>query len=100
MGIVFIPAGKISGGGRQKMSAKFDLQKYPLPPTEKEAIGSVNDGDAVDGVLAGGAMEIETRMKLVGRVRVLKVFMHRVESRVKCGVAIEATRGTVLGFRC
>lgn len=74
------------------MSAKFDLQKYPLPPPTKAAIGG--------GVVPGGTMEIETRMKLVGRVRVLKVFMHRVESKVKCGVAVEVTRGTVLGFRC
>ncbi|KAK6158878.1 hypothetical protein DH2020_006192 [Rehmannia glutinosa] len=94
VGVVFIPAGKIGGGGRQKMSAKFDLQKYPLPPQEKAAIGGVG------GVVGGETMEIETRMKLVGRVRVLKVFMHRVESRVKCGVSIEVTRGTVLGFRC
>ncbi|GFP91902.1 hypothetical protein PHJA_001334300 [Phtheirospermum japonicum] len=102
VGIVFIPAGRIGGGGRQKMSAKFDLQKYPLPPQpERAAIGGVNDGaDAVGGAVVGGTMEIETRMKLVGRVRVLKVFMHRVESKVKCGVAVEVTRGTVLGVRC
>lgn len=79
------------------MSAKFDLQKYPLPAPSRAAIGG---GEAVGGVVAGGTMEIETRMKLVGRVRVLRVFMHRVESRVKCGVAIEVTRGTVLGVRC
>lgn len=78
------------------MSAKFDLQKYPLPPLARAAIG----GDSVGGAVAGGTMEIETRMKLVGRVRVLKVFMHRVESKVKCGVAVEATRGNVLGVRC
>lgn len=97
MGVVFIPAGKIEGGARQKMSAKFDLQQYPLPAPERAAIGGVND---VGSVAPGGTMEIETRMKLVGRVRVLKVFMHRVESKVKCGVSIEVTRGTVLGFRC
>lgn len=97
VGVVFIPAGTISGGGRQKMSAKFDLQKYPLPTPER---ATISGGDAVGGAVAGGRMEIETRMKLVGRVRVLKVFMHRVESRVKCGVAIEPTRGTVMGVRC
>ncbi|KAL3815135.1 hypothetical protein ACJIZ3_016403 [Penstemon smallii] len=95
VGTVFIPAGKIGGGGSQKMSAKFDLQEYPLPPPQKVAV-SAGDGGA--GV--GGTMEIDTRMELVGRVRVLKVFMHRVESRVMCGVAIEVTHGTVMGFRC
>ncbi|GER48676.1 late embryogenesis abundant protein [Striga asiatica] len=96
VGTVFIPAGRIGGGERQKMSAKFDLQSYPLPPPERVAIGGLSDGAAA----AEGTMEIETRMTLVGRVRVLKVFMHRVESRVKCGVAVEVTRGTVLGVRC
>ncbi|KAL3622245.1 hypothetical protein CASFOL_033656 [Castilleja foliolosa] len=103
VGTVFIPAGRIGGGGKQKMSAKLDLQKYPLPPQpEKAAIGALSDGtDALGGVAAAaGTMEIETRMKLVGRVRVLKVFMHQVESKVKCGVAVEVTRGTVLGVRC
>ncbi|MFS7954660.1 hypothetical protein Hanom_Chr07g00633141 [Helianthus anomalus] len=28
-------------------------------------------------------------MKLVGRVRVLKIFTHRVESGVNCGVVIK-----------
>lgn len=96
VGVVFIPAGRIVGGGRQRMSAKFDLQKYPLPPPSRAAIGGIDRGAAVPPPTT----EVETRMKLVGRVRVLKVFMHRVESRVKCGVSIEVTHGTVLGFRC
>ncbi|XP_047980194.1 uncharacterized protein LOC125221908 [Salvia hispanica] len=90
VGTVFIPAGRIGGRGRQKMSAKFDLQKYPLALPSRAAIGAVE----------ADTMVIETRMKLVGRVRVLRVFMHRVESKVKCGVTIEVTRGTVQGVRC
>ncbi|XP_073119627.1 uncharacterized protein [Henckelia pumila] len=107
VGLVFIPAGRIGGGGSQKISAKFDLQEYPLASPSKAAIvdgvngngnGNGNGGLATGG--SGTAMEIETRMKLVGKVRVLKVFMHRVISGVKCEVMIESTRGTVLGFRC
>lgn len=103
VGVVFIPAGKIVGGGRQKMSAKFDLQKYPLPPPTRATIGMNGiEAAAVSGAgeTTGTTMDIETRMKLAGRVRVLKVFMHRVESRVKCRMAVDATRGTVLGLRC
>ncbi|XP_073306983.1 uncharacterized protein [Primulina huaijiensis] len=100
VGVVFIPAGRISGGGSQKISAKFDLQKYPLPSPLKASIGDGSNGIPIGGFTTGTPMEIETRMKLVGKVRVLKVFMHRVMSGVKCEVMIESTRGTVLGFRC
>lgn len=55
---------------------------------------------AASGVVVAPTMEIETRMKLVGRFRVLKVFTHRVESRVRCGVVIEVSDGSVLGFHC
>ncbi|XP_024988600.1 uncharacterized protein LOC112523297 isoform X1 [Cynara cardunculus var. scolymus] len=87
VGFIFIPAGKIDGGRTQHMSAKFAVQSFPIParppPMTAEAVGGAELG------MAGPTMEIETRMKLVGRVRVLKIFTHRVESGVNCGVAIE-----------
>ncbi|KAL7608185.1 hypothetical protein Lser_V15G14474 [Lactuca serriola] len=101
LGFVFIPAGKIDGGHTQHMSAKFSVQSFPLPerpsPSTVTAIGG--DGGMEFGVV-GPTMEIETRMKLVGRVRVLKIFTHRVESGINCGVAIEVRSGSVLGFHC
>lgn len=110
VGLVFIPAGSIDGGGAQHMSAKFNVQSYPLPAAVAARISALSSsasteigGGGVVGVgptTAGPTMEIETRMKLVGRVRVLKVFTHRVESGVKCGVMIEVSRGSVLGIRC
>lgn len=116
VGLVFIPAGRINGGGAQHMSAKFNVQSYPLPAAVAARISALSSsasteiggsgsgsGGGVVGVgptTAGPTMEIETRMKLVGRVRVLKVFTHRVESEVKCGVMIEVSRGSVLGIRC
>ncbi|KAK4738932.1 hypothetical protein R3W88_002629 [Solanum pinnatisectum] len=101
VGLVFIPAGKIDGGRTQHMSAKFDVQSYPLPAKLKADVsGGVIPTTAVNGVGAGPTMEVETRMKLVGRVRVLKVFTHRVDSGVKCGVMIQVSSGSVLGVRC
>ncbi|KAL3517301.1 hypothetical protein ACH5RR_024203 [Cinchona calisaya] len=106
VGLVFIPAGKIQGGRAQHMSAKFNVQSYPLPPAVAARITSNSDqmggggGGVVGPVVAGPTMEIETWMKLEGRVRVLKVFTHRVDSGVRCGVVIEVTRGSVLGFHC
>ena len=80
------------------MSAKFAVQAFPIParqpPMTPEAIGGSELG------MEGPTMEIETRMKLVGRVRVLKIFTHRVDSAVNCGVVIEVRSGSVLGHHC
>lgn len=100
VGLVFIPAGKIDGGRTQHMSAKFDVQSYPLPAKLKADVSGGVIPTTVNGVGAGPTMEVETRMKLVGRVRVLKVFTHRVDSGVKCGVMIQVSSGSVLGVRC
>lgn len=86
------------------MSAKFDVQSYPLPATLRADVsGEVVSTAAASGgggVRGGSTMEVETRMKLVGRVRVLKVFTHRVDSGVKCKVVIQVSSGSVLGVRC
>lgn len=89
------------------MSAKFDVQSYPLPAKLKADVsgGVIPTAEAAaagggGGVGAGPTMEVETWMKLVGRVRVLKVFTHRVDSGVKCGVVIQVSSGSVLGVRC
>lgn len=81
------------------MSAKFDVQSYPLPAKLKaDVAGGVIPMNGGGG--GGPTMEVETRMKLVGRVRVLKVFTHRVDGGVKCGVVIQVSSGAVLGVRC
>lgn len=84
------------------MSAKFDVQSYPLPAKLKADVsgGLIPTTAAANGVGGEPTMEVETRMKLVGRVRVLKVFTHRVDSGVKCGVMIQVSSGSVLGVRC
>ncbi|KAA8516180.1 hypothetical protein F0562_019359 [Nyssa sinensis] len=98
VGFAFIPAGKIDAGHTQHMSAKFAVESFPLklPPLS----GALSDGIGGLGVGVGPTMEIESRMELVGRVRVLKIFTHRVESRMRCSVAIEVSDGAVLGFHC
>ncbi|KAH7859512.1 hypothetical protein Vadar_002041 [Vaccinium darrowii] len=100
VGVVIIPAGEIGGGRTQRMSAKFDVEEYPVAATAGGGVAAVSE-EGVGGVgPAVAAMEIETRMKLVGKVRVLKVFMHKVESRARCRVDIRVSDGSVLGFHC
>ncbi|KAK1374007.1 Late embryogenesis abundant protein [Heracleum sosnowskyi] len=87
VGFVFIPAGNIDAGMTQHMSAKFSVEEFPVAATAGSRATTT-------------AMEIETKMKLVGRVRVLKVLTHKVESGVKCRVAVQVSDGSVLGFHC
>ncbi|XAR62960.1 hypothetical protein NMG60_11022715 [Bertholletia excelsa] len=105
VGVVFIPAGQIGGGRTQRISAKFDVAKYPIAAAvgggSSAAVAAAASGGGGGGIAAvQPTMEIETRMKLVGRVRVLQVLSHRVESRVRCRVAIRVSDGSVLGVRC
>ncbi|KAI8572782.1 hypothetical protein RHMOL_Rhmol01G0227300 [Rhododendron molle] len=103
VGVVAIPAGEIGGGRTQRMSAKFDVEEYPVAAEGGGGgVEAVREGGGGGGGGGGGVgtMEIETRMKLVGRVRVMKVFMHKVESRVRCSVGIRVSDGSVLGLHC
>ncbi|KAK1364227.1 proline-rich receptor-like protein kinase PERK3 [Heracleum sosnowskyi] len=98
VGFVFIPAGRIYAGRSQRMSAKFEVDRYPVP--EKRRVAAVVGDGVAAATTAEDVMEIETKMKLVGRVRVLKVFTHRVESEVKCSVDVRVTDGSVLALHC
>lgn len=103
VGVVFIPAGQIGGGRTQRISAKFDVAKYPIAAAVgggSSAAVAASSGGGGEIAAVQPTMEIETRMKLVGRVRVLQVLSHRVESRVRCRVAIRVSDGSVLGVHC
>lgn len=77
------------------MSAKFEVDAFPVPARSRMS-AAIGDGVETER----DVMEIETKMKLVGRVRVLKVFTHRVESEVKCKVDVRVSDGSVLGLHC
>ncbi|XP_059444097.1 uncharacterized protein LOC132176012 [Corylus avellana] len=115
VGFMFIPAGKIDPGQTQYMAATFSVQSFPLtapqtvgamvpqqsfPSTAPETIGPMGPQLAGGGFRVGPTMEIESRMELAGRVRVLHFFTHHVESRAGCKVVIAVSDGSVLGFHC
>ena len=93
---MFIPAGKIDPGRTQYMLATFAVKSFPVP----QSVTAMNYGVGGVGLGTGPTMEIESRMKLKGRVRALWFFTHTVDSRVSCSVAIEVSNGSVLGFHC
>ncbi|KAI3453830.1 hypothetical protein Pfo_010493 [Paulownia fortunei] len=87
VGFMFIPAGKIAAGRTQYMAATFTVQSFPL---------SVS-GQPESWV---PSMEVESRLEMAGRVRVLHFFTHHVETRAECRVSISVSDGSVLGFHC
>ncbi|KAI3421462.1 uncharacterized protein J3R85_012283 [Psidium guajava] len=125
VGFMFVPAGKIAAGRMQYMAATFAVESFPLSPTpnppaavavEEAAsaalvapppLPTVTDGSGFGfggvgggGLRVGPTLEIESRMKMAGRVRVLHLFTHHVEARSDCRVAIAVSDGSVLGFHC
>lgn len=85
VGFMFIPAGQIDGGRTQYMAASFAVDSFPLAAQQPPP---------------GGNMEVESRMRVKGRVRVLHFFTHHMEATVGCLVGVSAGDGAVLGFRC
>ncbi|CAN1254471.1 hypothetical protein LINPERPRIM_LOCUS8662 [Linum perenne] len=127
VGFLFIPAGQIDAGQTKYMAASFSVQSFPLSDNPQAAVNvgpAVNFGSAglipggngvgpgfgsaAAGLIPGGGgmgrvgptMEIESRIRMVGRVRVLHFFTHHVEAKSGCRVAIAVTDGSVLGFHC
>jgi hypothetical protein len=102
VGFMFIPAGEIDAGRTQYMAATFSVQSFPLaaPPNMGPTLAN---GDGVGfnfGLRVQPTMEIETKLEMAGRVRVLHFFSHRVMVRTGCRVAIAVNNGAVLGFHC
>ncbi|KAK9145463.1 hypothetical protein Sjap_005366 [Stephania japonica] len=83
VGFIWIPAGEIASGRTQIMAATFAVKWFAA---DEETVKEV--------------VEVESEMRVGGRVRVLRFFMHHVESQVKCRVAVGVDDGKVLWFRC
>ena len=79
------------------MSATFDVRSFPVPPEAAAMAVATTVGPASP---PGPTMELESRMKLVGTVKVLKVFAHHVEKGATCRVTLQVSDGTVLGYHC
>ncbi|XP_004511509.1 uncharacterized protein [Cicer arietinum] len=91
IGFMFVPAGKINAHRTEYIAATFTVQSLPL------GLGP-NNRDGLDKMRP--TMEIEFRIEMSGRVRVLHLFTHHVEAIADCRVAITISDGSVLGFHC
>lgn len=105
---MFIPAGEIEAGRTQYMAATFAVQSFPLAPPSGVSAADVavmpapflGGGGGFGGLPVGPTIEIESKMEMAGRVRVLQIFSHRVTAKASCRVAISVSDGSVLGFHC
>lgn len=61
---------------------------------------TVTGAGGANGYRGGPTLEIESKMEMAGRVRVLHFFTHHVDARAGCKVAIAVSDGSVLGFHC
>lgn len=85
------------------MAATFSVQSFPLSPPMAVVGPTVGNGDGVgfeNGLRVQPTMEIESKLEMAGRVKVLHFFSHRVQTNAGCRVAIAVTDGSVLGFHC
>lgn len=115
VGFMFIPSGKVAAGRSQYMEATFSVQSFPLQPLSPEESGSekmmasppeptVTDGGfglrGRGGNRVGPVMQIQSRLEIPGRIRVLTMVSHHVEASVNCRVTIAVSEGSVSSFHC
>ncbi|RYR58864.1 hypothetical protein Ahy_A05g024727 isoform A [Arachis hypogaea] len=91
VGFMFIPAGTIEAQTTKYMAATFHVQSFPLSPSS-QALGVIGR--------VGPALEMESRISMAGRVRVLHLFSHHVEAKTRCRIAVLVTDGSIIGFHC
>ncbi|XP_031495202.1 uncharacterized protein LOC116260828 [Nymphaea colorata] len=92
LGFMFIPAGGIDARRTQLMTITFSVKGFPL--------GSIGLRAATTVAAVPTTIEVEARMRMTGRVKVLHFFTHHAETTVDCRIAIDSRDGTVLGFHC
>ncbi|KAL6979447.1 hypothetical protein U1Q18_021110 [Sarracenia purpurea var. burkii] len=99
VGFMFIPAGQIDAGRTQYMAATFSVQSFPLAVAPTQNVGPTVAG-GLNGYRVGPTMEIESRLQMAGRVKLLHFFAHHAEPKSDCRVAVSVSDGSVLGFHC
>ncbi|XVE64674.1 hypothetical protein DITRI_Ditri07aG0119700 [Diplodiscus trichospermus] len=107
VGFMFIPAGKIEAGQTKYMAATFTVQSFPLSAPNEASVATIPTstttggpvgvidgfGGSNNGYRVGPTMEIESRMEMAGRVRVLHFFTHHVDAKSGCRITIAVSDG-------
>ncbi|GJN35719.1 hypothetical protein PR202_gb24522 [Eleusine coracana subsp. coracana] len=108
VGRMFIPAGQIAGGRTQYMATSFTVPAFAVSAASAQqpvtiSVPASGPSPAVSAMVQHEqqqAMEVESLLRVKGKVTVLKVFTHHVEAAKVCRIGVSPADGRVLGFRC
>ncbi|KAJ4913019.1 Late embryogenesis abundant (LEA) hydroxyproline-rich glycoprotein family [Raphanus sativus] len=102
IGFIFVPAGEIEPGQTKRMAADFSVESFPLAASSASRISAADFGTGLVGEesRAGSTVEIESKLEMAGRVRVLGLFTHRIAARCNCRIAISTVDGSIVAVRC
>ncbi|CAD6272498.1 unnamed protein product [Miscanthus lutarioriparius] len=109
VGSMYIPAGQIDGGRRQYMATSFTVPAFAVSvsaaaaaaqPTTISVPASGPSPHVTAALVQGPVMEVDSLLRVKGKVTVLKVFTHHVEAAKVCRIGVSPADGRVLGFRC
>ncbi|GJM94947.1 hypothetical protein PR202_ga11634 [Eleusine coracana subsp. coracana] len=107
VGRMFIPAGQIAGGRTQYMATSFAVPAFAVSASAEQpvtiSVPASGPSPAVSAMVQHEqqqAMEVESLLRVKGKVTVLKVFTHHVEAAKVCRIGVSPADGRVLGFRC
>ncbi|EES17924.1 uncharacterized protein LOC8058289 [Sorghum bicolor] len=111
VGSMYIPAGQIDGGRTQYMATSFTVPAFAVTvtatsaaaagqPTTISVPASGPSPHVTAALVQGPVMEVDSLLRVKGKVTVLKVFTHHVEAAKVCRIGVSPADGRVLGFRC
>ncbi|RID78587.1 hypothetical protein BRARA_A01397 [Brassica rapa] len=106
IGFIFIPAGEIEPGQTKRMDASFSVDSFPLASSSASRVSAADFQRPGSGLVvgeesrAGSTVEIESKLEMSGRVRVLGLFTHRIAAKCNCRIAISTVDGSIVAVRC
>lgn len=110
VGSMYIPAGQIEGGRTQYMATSFTVPAFPFssasaaqPDTITVAASGPSPALAAlarQQALSPPLIEVDSLLRMKGKVTVLGVLTHHVEAAKLCRIGVSPADGRVLGFRC
>lgn len=107
VGSMYIPAGQIDGGRTQYMATSFTVPAFAVSatgaaaqPTTISVPASGPSPHVTAALVQPPVMEVDSLLRVKGKVTVLKVLTHHVEAAKVCRIGVSPADGRVLGFRC